>query len=180
MATTLFDIIRGWVEQEDYWTLYVHGHGDFTATLQPVGGQFGITFVFDDIGQERTPDAIKPKSVPDRRWLQWNYSPGGKTRGTYFQLIPREAALKLDFQVDGRRVPEKVFLGAAQAHPPTIPLATDLADSLSSPVLEGPFRPAAEGFYLRHHRRKVGTVRPQIAPLDEKVIEQLKSLGYLR
>jgi arylsulfatase A-like enzyme len=181
MLQILFGAIQTGLEQDDYWVLYAHGHGDFTATLKPIKGHFGLTFVFDDLSQEQTPQSLKPKSPPDRRWVQWKYSPEGKTRGLYFELSPRETALNVDLQINGRRVPEKVFLGAAGAHPQKIPWDTKLADSLSSPVIEAPFQPAAEGFYLRHHRGKRSvSARSRVTPLDEKTLKKLRSLGYLR
>ena len=140
--------------------------------------------MFDLVERERTPDwlaATRPTGGPNRRWLRWTYSPEGKTRGFYFQLAPRESGLKVDLQINGRRVPEKVFIGEDRAHPRKIPWVTDLAESLSSPVIEARFQPNAEGFYLRHHRGKAGgSVRPHVLPLDEKTLEQLRSLGYLR
>ena len=54
-------------------------------------------------------------------------------------------------------------------------------EALAPPVIETAFHPAADGFYAMHHRGKKGNaISPLAAPLDDKTMDQLRTLGHLR
>jgi arylsulfatase A-like enzyme len=184
LAQTLSKAIRSWVEEDDYWLLYAHGKAEFSGWLKPVKGRFASAIVIDDFETDRTVErvlATSPRRASDLRSIRWICNPRGKTWGYYFQLVPREAALWVDAKINGKPDPAKLFLGAARTFPARIPWQGDLRDSLSSPAIEKALQPPTEGIYLFHHRgNRPASVPAQVAPLHEKTLQQLKSLGYVR
>ena len=66
-------------------------------------------------------------------------------------------------------------------HPGQLPVDLDPDDDPLSPVVETQFEPPSDGVFVFRHQGARTQSRPDAArSLDARVIEQLRSLGYLR
>ena len=114
--------------------------------------------------------------------MRWTaYDPKG-TKGLYVTLAPADATLRIDCGINGERRPDMVFGGTGAANPPELPVTLDFRDLAISPVITEPFQPKADGYHIMRHRGPGARSRKGAAlqPPDERTLEQLRSLGYLR
>jgi hypothetical protein len=177
MRDALSTLVRRWVAEEDFWMLYAHGPGEFTATVAPRSGQFLNTM---PIADDREKDSYRIDA--SARSFEWKCVPDQHTKGIFFQVTPADAGVRFDLRINGQHFPGQVFTGKSLAHPGAVPFDLTLrADELSDPVIQGPFRPDRPGFYVFHHRAGAAPSFPALlGTLDAKTIEQLRTLGYLR
>ena len=171
---TLFELIRQWVSEEDYWMIYAKGTGLFEATFKV---QDGRTSVFIPIGIVQGRDRIMGSS--DGRGMRLAVRPDGSTKALFFELAPRDAHVSFDFKIDGKRQRDKVFVGTG-LNPSAIPFEFTQDSLIRSPVIEKAFEPQQDGFYLMHYRSPGPPGRSGVGvELDKRTIEQLKSIGYI-
>jgi hypothetical protein len=176
-AGPLFQQLRRWVSSsEQYWLIRAHGRGDFDASI---GVTDGVIALFIPVGFDMERDSLEVDA--DGKSLRFVCYPGGQTKTLYVRLSNPDAALKVDFKINGSQDATQVFVGNARANPAALPAELKLDDALSSPVLDGKFSATSEGFYVTRHRG--ADASPRAAPvqkLDDETIRQLRSLGYIR
>src|SRR5262249_12414400 len=120
-------------------------------------------------------------SVPNARWFEWSSEPTGGTRALFVQPVPPDARVTFDFQIDGTRAADRVFIGPHRTKPNSLPIAIDPREADCGPFDGQLLRPAEAGFYVRLHRPAGGSRRTAKATdLDEQTLRQLRLLGYLR
>jgi arylsulfatase A-like enzyme len=175
----LSGLARRWIAEEDFWMLYAHGPGEFTAAVAPRSGQFLNVLPFGKFLETESGSVV---ADVNGRFFQLKWRPEERTEGLFLQTVPADGAVHFDLSIDGRRSPGQVFLGTKRARPARVPfdLTLEGADA-SDPVIEKPFVADKPGFYVFRHRSKAGGGLPALAgTLDEQTIRQLRSLGYLR
>lgn len=178
-ANPLFAHLKQWISEEEYWMLHAHGEGDFEATLTAADGRLAL-FIPVNFSPER--DSLDVSE--DGKTLHWVCHPHGapgSSKAIYFQLSNPNAAVRVDLKVNGQADRSQVFLGAKRGQPAALPVETTLADDWQDPVITEPFRATQDGFYLERHRSDDATSRPsRVENLDERTLQQLRSLGYVR
>ena len=171
----LFELVREWVSEEDYWMIHAKGSGLFEASLEVLDGRVSV---FIPVGFDMDRDRLMPSQNGDR--LRWAVYPAGEVKSLFFELAPRAAQVRFDFKIDGQRRNEMVFVGT-DLNPRTLPF--ELRDDIliRNPVVEKAFRPERDGLYLMRHRGAGPAARSATGvQLDEETIRQLRVLGYLQ
>jgi hypothetical protein len=132
---------------------------------------------YDDLGDDQF------EYEPDARFFRWKCRPNGRTRSVYFQLLPSTGTVvEFDLQINGERVPDKVYVGMDGHHPARLPTELTLDGPTADPVIDAPFRAPQDGFYVIRHGRPGASTSPARTgtTLDQETVRQLQSLGYLR
>lgn len=177
MAKVLFGAVREWMEAEDFWMVHAHGQGEFTATFVAQGGRIRISSPLEVEGEAERNVVVDP----NERGVKWTSNPKGGTRSMYLQFEPKDCMVLCDFQIDGVRQLDKVHLGQQVAGPKQLPAEFNLSDQTVSPLIEKPFQPPSDGFFVRRHRGKhAASNRVPSDMVNDQAIQQLRSLGYLR
>jgi hypothetical protein len=178
-SEALFRLLREWMDTEQYWLIHALGPGDYEATIELPKGRFGL---FIPVGL----DAMRGDDLSvheDGRVLRWHVYPGGtkQAKALFLQPADPDAALRVDFKINGERQTALTFLGKDRTCPKALPATVPADLAPISPVIEKPFSADKAGFYVLRHRSAGSRSRPaQVAPLDERTIRQLRSLGYLQ
>lgn len=170
--------LKNLLNGEQFWLLQATGKGEFAATLTLKSGSFGL-FIPANLDLERDQFSVSP----DGKSLTWQVHPRGTDRVTSLLFKPSDPAAKIecDLQHNGEHQTAVVFLGAEGSHPEKVPFTVENTHKPVDPWQLQPFAPKEPGFYLRYFRGENPSATPgQVAPLDEKTIRQLESLGYLK
>jgi hypothetical protein len=177
-AAALLRPLRRWIEEEQLWMIHAAGPGDDEATIELSEGTFGLVLA---AGADPERDEL-PEPLAEGRALRWHVYPGkGGTKSLFLQPARPDASLRLSLKINGEDRKEMVFLGKSGTHPAALPVTVAANLEPVSPFIERPFTAAKEGFYIFRHQVP-GKARPpgRVQPPDERILRQLRSLGYLR
>lgn len=177
MAKALFEPIQRWVEGEDFWMVHVQGQGEFTSTFVVQGGQIRL---YNPLEEDRYNDRDVQNFDPSNRIVKWTSNPQGRSKAVFLQVEPKDCIIRWDFQINGVRQLDKVHFGPQGSTPTKLPVDFNLADQTLSPIIEKPFQPPSDGFFVRRYRGKNASSRPsQAGTIDAQMLRQLKTLGYI-
>ncbi len=174
----IFTPLRAWIATQQYWMLHAAGDGNFATSITLSEGRFGL---FIPVSLEPGRDSFEV--ARDGRTIRWNVQPGNSdsVKSLFLQPADSAADLTIDFRRNGQREASQVFLGKNREHPAELPTVLTVDLPAVSPVIERRFTAEQSGLHIFHHRTAgVKPVRSLAAPLDERAIRQLRSLGYLQ
>src|SRR5262249_9000069 len=111
-------LARRWVAEEDFWMLYAHGPGEFTATVRPQSREFLATIPFRDVLGS---DSYVGDNDSSGGFFRLAWRPGDRTKGLFFQTFAADSSVHFDLRIDGRPAPEQIFIGTKRSHPTRVP-----------------------------------------------------------
>lgn len=168
--------MREWADQDRFWLVHVKGKGRYELTADLTSGRFSV---FVPIGLDLETEDIEV----ERSGLIWTCYPGGGSKRLFLQADPPDAELRISASRESGEAETNVFWRtAAGAWVPEAGLSSIRRRLESSPAFDRvPFRPGPDGLYVERHGTRPKAGRPgRPAQLDEKTLQQLRSLGYAR
>jgi arylsulfatase A-like enzyme len=175
-AEALRKPLRQWMEAEQFWMVHAVGLGDYEATLETSKEGFGL---YIPVGMDAERDDLE--SEAQGRILRWHVYPGkDRPKSLFLQPAQPDAALRVNFKVNGAEETQLIFLGKDGKHPAALPATLTASLAPVSPYIDRPFKADKPGFYVHRHRTPGSRPRSgRVAPLDEGTLKQLRSLGYV-
>jgi hypothetical protein len=175
----LLEPLRRWIRNERYWLFEARGPGEHETIVHAPEGPFSL---FIPAGLDPDRDVFDVSA--DGRRLTWRVHPeasGGRSRLLVRTAVP-DAPLEIDYRHDGRPAAALVRLGPEGQSASALPVRVDATLAASDPLLaDDAARDRPLGLTVtRHAHAAAAGRRTVVAPLEGRLLEQLRSLGYVR
>jgi hypothetical protein len=153
---------------------------DISLVIEP-GPSVGATYLYrfmDGAGHLVPTESIVAPDVSENSLRLRNVKPGNLLTLAFNLQSPAGVDLGFDLRIDGRDLPERVFIGESAEHPEAIPFSSGTAMRGSAIGGVPSQRPAPPYFLVWRAQGDRMTESP--APLTDDAKRGLRALGYIQ